>query len=220
MVCQTSIPLIDLWEESRAELERSKLAPLLVHERLKHAVEKHWNPYGEKAEDRDAWMPEGVEFAEGGELLYFAGCTASYRMKELAVATVNVLSKTTGFVYAGQNEVCCGSPFLRTGQKSVARKLFLRNYREWEKRGVKRIVTTCAGCYRTIARDYPKLAAEEGLSFDFEVIHTVHFVKELVEKGEIALKTLNIRATYHDPCHLGRHMGFTMSPENLSGGSA
>lgn len=213
--CQTSLELIDVWEGVRHEFVKEGLAPLAAHKRIRESAEKTGNPYGEPAEKREEWIKD-FKFNESGELLYFAGCTSSFRALELAKNTVELLNKANvEFAYAGKDEYCCGSPFLRTGQRDIAYEFFKKNYNEWKKRGVKTIVSSCAGCYRTILRDYPKIAKELGYEWDFEVIHTVHILNKLIKEGRIKPNKLEARVTYHDPCHLGRHTGVYEEPREV-----
>ncbi|AIY90929.1 (Fe-S)-binding protein [Geoglobus acetivorans] len=206
-VCQTSIPLVDVLEMARAEFVKAGKAPLPVHKKLRDVAEKNWNPYGEERGERARWASK-YSFKDKSDTIYFAGCTASYRMHELAENTVEFLFKmNVDFTYAGEDEYCCGSPFLRTGQRELAYEFFRKNYEEWKKRGVKRILATCSGCYRTLKRDYPKIAEELGYEWDFEVMHTSQLIHDLVMAGKVVFEKKDEKVTYHDPCHLGRHMG-------------
>ncbi|RLI73637.1 (Fe-S)-binding protein [Archaeoglobales archaeon] len=213
VICQVEIPLVKLWEELREFLNNNGYV-LPVHKKLKERTFREWNPYGESREKRIEWLNEINIKPSSSELLYFAGCTSSYRVQNLAKNTVELFSKVdVKFSYAGINEFCCGSPFLRTGQMDIAQKLFLKNYKIWKEMDVRRIVTSCAGCYRTIAKDYPRIAEKLGYNFDFEVLHTVQLLDEIID--DVNLSKINIKATYHDPCHLGRHMGVYEEPRRV-----
>jgi heterodisulfide reductase subunit D len=53
-------------------------------------------------------------------------------------------------------------------------------------------------------------------NLDFEVKHTLEFIIDLIKSGKLELKKpVNLKITYHDPCHLGRHAGIFDAPREL-----
>jgi heterodisulfide reductase subunit D len=79
-------------------------------------------------------------------------------------------------------------------------------------KGVKNVIVNCAGCYRTISNDWPQLYQKE---LPFKVTHLTQFLADKVEKKEIKFKNWDKTITYHDPCHLGRHMGIFEDPRKI-----
>lgn len=155
-----------------------------------------------------------------GMLVYFAGCMATYRLPSIAEATIKVL-KHAGLEFAmlGEDEWCCGSVAFRTGFVDDGKIMARHNVDALKALGATRVVTACAGCFRTISADYPELLGEE-LSFD--VVHFPTLLKELVEGNRIVFpEGEKMAVTYHDPCHIGRHMGIYEDPreaiESISG---
>jgi heterodisulfide reductase subunit D len=112
-----------------------------------------------------------------------------------------------------QDEWCCGSPLQRTGQVDKAIKVAKHNLEAIKKSGAKKVITSCSGCYKMIGGDYEELY---GLKGDFEIMQMSQFLLDLIKKGELKLtKPVNKKVTYHDPCHLGRHMGVYETPREL-----
>lgn len=216
-VCQVNIPTVELWEEIRSELVRLELGPMPNHVRIKKATQAKHNPYNEEPSQRGAWIPEDINIKENSPILYFAGCTAAYRMLDLAKSSVKILNAAgINFDFLGPNEWCCGSPFLRTGQLDIAYDLITHNISEFKNRGTETVLAACAGCFRTLHIDYPKWADSLGLDFDVEVKHISQYIYELLNEGRIDLKkNMEMRVTYHDPCHLGRHVGIYEEPRKI-----
>jgi len=212
---KTKLDQIKVIEAFRADLVDLGFA-LPRHKAFADSISKNHNPYGEPHDARLAWMPEGFQMPKGDpEMIYFVGCTSAYRRTELARATVDVLRKAgVAFRIMHPDEWCCGSPLLRTGQRGLAEEVAKHNIDAIRRSGIKTVVTSCAGCYRTLRMDYKELFGDPG----FEVKHISEVVNDLIEEGRLKLKgQLSIKATYHDPCHLGRHCDYYEPPRELIG---
>jgi len=135
-------------------------------------------------------------------IVYFPGCMATYREQQIAETTIDLLKKAgVEFTMLGEEEWCCGSVMLRTGNKEVAQEMAEHNIAAFKKAGVDTVITSCSGCYRTIKTDYEKLTGSQ----DYEVKHVLELIKELIDQGKLKFPETKLKVTYHDPCHLGRH---------------
>lgn len=174
------------------------------HKRLVEDVKKYDNPYREPKEERDAWaMDLGIKNVtkEKAEVLYFVGCTPSYRVQSVAKNTAIILKKAgVDFGILGKNEICCGSTVYKIGDEELSEEYAKKNIETFNDLGVKTIVTQCAGCYRMLKVIYPRWE-----KIDAEVLHISEYITRLMKEGKIKLtKEVPLKVTWHDPCHLGR----------------
>lgn len=209
------IGTIEIIRATRAEVfDAGKNIPDEI-EKLGTAVETRHNIFASLPERRTSWTTSDILVDEKAELLYFPGCVTSYKFSEIAQSTAGILNKARmGFSTLGTSEWCCGNPLLSTGQYQLAREMARHNVEEIKRRGVKQVLASCPGCYKTFKQDYPRLL---GLSeLPFEVIHSSQLFHRLSSERRISFRETSKEVlTYHDPCELGRLSGIYEQPREL-----
>lgn len=214
-VCQTDLKLVEIWEDVRSWLVEDNLGPLEVHKGIGASVAQSHNTYREPATTRNAWADDlNLKLSKKGKIAFYVGCTSSYRMQQLAQDTMKILqSMGEEVAVLGEDEWCCGSVLLRTGQRSQIKEIVEHNVEALKNTGAEIVVASCTGCFKTISDDYPPIY---GNKLPFKMMHITQYLAQQIENGKLKFtKSINEKVTYHDPCHLGLHAGEYEAPRAI-----
>jgi Fe-S oxidoreductase len=152
------------------------------------------------------------------DVLVWLGCAGSFDadfQKSLRSLFAILRAKDVKFG-ALAKERCTGDPAKRTGNEYMYQELANGNIEDFKSAGVKKILTSCPHCVKTIGADYAKFG------YEVEIVHSSVFVEELLRDTDGRSASLSGErpserevVTFHDPCYLGRYAGTVDEPRDL-----
>ena len=204
-ICRYDMEPLEAMRELRATLvKEGHTLPQL--DSVIDGMRTEFNMVGKPAKNRGDWAKElkiKDLTQEKAEVVFHAGCRYSFDgdLSHIARTCVKILKNAgVDFGIFGKSEMCCGGRARDMGYRDAYHSRAEANLKAWKKAGVHTVVTPCAECFHTFSRMY---TAHEGS--EIKVIHMVQFVDGLIKEGKLQLThPLNLKVTYHDPCHLGR----------------
>lgn len=205
--CQKEIPISELIHQSKIKLVKEGIGPLEIHKEITSGIVEKDNSVNGNPEERLDWIPEEYRKEEEFEnkesdTLLFLGCMSSFRVKDSASASYELLKKANYNFKILEKEPCCGEYVYSSGDLELAKKIFYENYITFKNLGIKTIVVTCGGCLYALNNVYPKYVD----NWDIKVKHVIQVIYELFKRNELKFRNLNKDITYHDPCRTGRKL--------------
>jgi len=218
--CQLNIPIEHNWMAMRGTLiHEEKRMTFPPFEMMAASLRGEKNIWAGKSEKRADWVPDDIrpKIKDKADVMYFAGCTASFVNSDVAKSSVRILDQAgIEFTYMGEEEACCGIPMKVAGKWDVFEEIFLHNVAEAKKRGAKTIVTSCPACELVWKELYPALAREKHVDYPFEVKHYTEVAAEALANGSLKFNNeIHAKIAFHDSCHAGRAQGLYEPPRDL-----
>ncbi|HLW25698.1 MAG TPA: heterodisulfide reductase-related iron-sulfur binding cluster [Steroidobacteraceae bacterium] len=216
-ICPVAIEHVPIIVQMRRKLvEDGAMDPLLT--KTLQTIHKTGNSFGESKRKRGAWtksLPFKVKDArkEPVEVLWFVGDYASFdprnqKVTQTFATLLNEAGVDFGILYDGESNA--GNDVRRVGEEGLYELLAQGNLAALAGAKFKTLITTDPHSYNTIRNEYPDFGERH------EIEHYTSFVQRLLAGGRLKVsRPLKVRATFHDPCHLGRFNGGYQAPREV-----
>jgi Fe-S oxidoreductase len=174
------------------------------------ALEKNGNALGLSALERDKFIQKQAFpiFDGSQEYCLWLGCMGSYDPKgrEIIADFARVMQHLGTSFGVLKKEKCTGDPARRLGNDLVFQNLAEAGLKSFEAAKVKKIVTICPHCVRTIATDWR----------EFGIAPEIEHHSEFMARHRDKLPRQNGESiVYHDPCYLGRYRDVYEEPRSV-----
>ncbi|MDE3165341.1 MAG: (Fe-S)-binding protein [Acidobacteriota bacterium] len=180
-------------------------------------LERYGNSLGFAASERQKFIEKSqLPFYDGTqEYCLWLGCMGAYdpQGREIVLALARVLRHAGVTFGVLRKEKCTGDPARRLGNDLAFTQVAETNIETIRAANVKKMVSICPHCVRTISTDWREAGAT------FEIEHHSELLARLDAKLPAA-PGANGRVVYHDPCYLGRYREKYEEPRAVIGRTA
>jgi glycolate oxidase iron-sulfur subunit len=154
---------------------------------------------------------------------YFPGCMDEFVLPHIGKKTIDLLTRHGIEVVMPREQGCCGAAvFLGAGDFETGSRIADVNISAFA--GVDCVVTGCATCACAL-KEYPRFLAdteerkEAYSSFAGKITHISQFLTDVLNLPASSYRTAaeikGKKLTWHDPCHLNRHLAAKEQPRRI-----
>jgi len=169
--------------------------------KLFNALERNSNALGMSALEREKFVQkQALPIFDGTqEYCLWLGCMGGYDPKgrEIITAFVEVMRYLGTSYGVMRKEKCTGDPARRLGNDLVFQQLAEANLEAMQAQKVKKIISICPHCVRTIQEDWKEFGAPP------QIEHHSEFLAR--HQAQLPHHKTEEKIVYHDPCYLGRY---------------
>jgi len=175
------------------------------------AMERNSNALGLSASERDKFIQkqELPIFDGTQEYCLWLGCMGGYDPKgrEIISSFVEVMRYLGTSYGVLRKEKCTGDPARRLGNDLVFQQLAESNLEAMTQQKVKKIISICPHCVRTIQEDWKEFGTPP------EIEHHSEFLAR--HQTQLPHQKTEEKIAYHDPCYLGRYRNVYDQPRSV-----
>ncbi len=218
--CNYNVSYVDFIRYLRMKSREHGMEPVFSHSGVTESV-MHLMGKKEARQNRLDWIPQDINISPSTDTAFFVGCAPYFdtifkdigvKSTDSPIGAMRLLNRGVVPYTVLANERCCGHDLILSGDKNGFMNLGHANIEEFNKRGIKKIITSCPECYYTLKVDYARFFSD----WHIEVQH----LTEVPEIYKITVKTTGsgkarTKVTFHDSCKLGRYFKKYDEPRNI-----
>jgi Fe-S oxidoreductase len=225
MSCMEQCPVLNEHIPVIISLRRQLVSEGSIGQTVQDMLQKmsrYGNSFGQSDRNRPKWT-QTLDFKikdarkEEVEYLWYVGDYASFdvRVNSSTISVANIFQSAGldyGILYDGERN--SGNDVRRIGEEGLFEILKEKNLLNMSKSTFKTIVTTDPHTYNTLKKEYD-LTSQNG-NGKVIVKHYTEIINDLIKSKKLKINNqIKIKATYHDPCYLGRYNGIYEQPRNI-----
>jgi len=180
--------------------------------RLFLALERGSNALGMSAAERDKFVEKhALPIFDGTqEYCLWLGCMGAYdpRGRDILLALVRIMRHLNISFGILRKEKCTGDPVRRLGNDLLFQQLAEANLEAMTQNRVKKIVSICPHCVRTIQEDWKEFGTPPAVEHHSEFL--ARFASQLPSVQD------QKKIVFHDPCYLGRYRNVYDEPRRVA----
>jgi Fe-S oxidoreductase len=181
-------------------------------------LERNGNALGFPSSERQKFIEKNeLPLYDGTqEYCLWLGCMGAYdpHAREIVLALARVMRHLGVTFGVLRKEKCTGDPIRRLGNDYLFSQLAEPNIEHLRESGVKKLVSICPHCVRTIGEDWKEFGASFPIEHHSELLARLR-TRLPAAKGQAGDE--RDKVVYHDPCYLGRYRNIYEEPRAVIG---